>query len=558
MKRKMIAAALATLMVFGTASSASARHLAEEYAERVQLERRERLEEESAAARRQAQAEARRQAWEERERRAEEEDRRFIAEDEDDQEAIEAEIVEIGRPAQEAAEARAEEERAVAEAERAKAEARERERLSKEAREREEAERKRSQEDAERRKLEEKAAREQVRQNREKESDVAEEANATGENFLQQFLRRAKERTQSVSAAAEQPPLHAAKPQPMKILKADHVDTGGTLIFSDSPEYVKKPGILYTDTVKGEARVFYYHLNETGKKCKIAVVLESVGGQYAVVHVTRRAVAPPSENYFQVGKGLQQTYFSDEQGVDKIYIASGERRLLLEDMDKTIVPPGSLVSGMVDFTASAPVRVSVLCYPVDKKPLTYIDETTVLPSDEHKLRGTFVGMDRIVRLNRYDPEEDGVVCVVFADNEYDKYCEGVDATDGSLATNSGNYGILYRIETSTRGKTKYLMSTMGGAFAGAVRVEAGASGNKLVNVPDGSMFFGQDSVHPPIDKNGMTTLLTSVDLSEIGSYRAKPPIFFEFSPPGASNLPVMLILAPEDLKLERTGTGQNK
>ena len=102
------------------------------------------------------------------------------------------------------------------------------------------------------------------------------------------------------------------------------------------------------------------------------------------------------------------------------------------------------------------------------------------------------------------------------------------------------------------------MSTMGGAFAGAVRVEAGASGNKLVNVPDGSMFFGQDSVHPPIDKNGMTTLLTSVDLSEIGSYRAKPPIFFEFSPPGASNLPVMLILAPEDLKLERTGTGQNK
>ncbi len=28
-------------------------------------------------------------------------------------------------------------------------------------------------------------------------------------------------------------------------------DTGGTLLFSDSPEYVDRPGILYQDTVNG-------------------------------------------------------------------------------------------------------------------------------------------------------------------------------------------------------------------------------------------------------------------------------------------------------------------
>ena len=46
-------------------------------------------------------------------------------------------------------------------------------------------------------------------------------------------------------------------------------------------------------------------------------------------------------------------------------------------------------------------------------------------------------------------------------------------------------------------------------------------------------------------------------LSELGMYRAKPPVFFEFSPPGASNLPVLLILAPEDLKTTEEEKGKS-
>ena len=80
-------------------------------------------------------------------------------------------------------------------------------------------------------------------------------------------------------------------------------------------------------------------------------------------------------------------------------------------------------------------------------------------------------------------------------------------------------------------------------------MEAGAAGTKLVSVPEGRTDFGEKSVHPPFDKNGRSTLLPSVDLSRLGVYRAKPPVFFEMSPPGASNLPVLFILAPEDIKL---------
>ena len=104
-------------------------------------------------------------------------------------------------------------------------------------------------------------------------------------------------------------------------------------------------------------------------------------------------------------------------------------------------------------------------------------------------------------------------------------------------------------DSRSRQKAKFFISPMGGGFAGVVRVEAGAEAPRLFSVPAGRIAFGEKSVHPPFDKDGMTTLLPSVELAPLGDYRAKPPVFFEMSPPGASNLPVMLILAPEDIKL---------
>ncbi len=553
MKGRAIAAVLAALTVFGAAPSASARHLAEEYIERVHRERRERLEEEARDARLREQAETRRRAAEEWERRDAE--RRAVKNQEDEEDVDEELEEEEQNGARGEREARTTEERRQIEAQ--EEEARERERQTEETEKHQpaEAEQKAVEEVKRAAESEQKTAGEAKRQ---PETTTEEADVTTGESFLQQLLRRARERTQGVAAALEgKPSLHVVKEYPMKLLHAEFVDTGGTLLFSDSPEYVRQPGVLYTDVVKGDARVFYYHLNDTKKKYKVAVVLENVDGQYAVVRVTRRATAAPSTDYFKVGKGLQQAYFSDEHGTEKMYIASEERRLLLEEMDKTILNPGELVSGMVDFTASAPVRVTVLCYPANKNPLKYVDEAEVLPADEHRLRGTFIGMDRVIRLESYDPEDDGVACVVLVDGERDKYHAGVDATDGSLVTNVGNYGMLYRIEASSRYRAKYFLSPMGGAFAGALRIEAGASGTKLVNVPDGRVYyFGENSFHPPLGKENTTTLPTSAELSELGTYRAKPPIFFEFSPPGASNLPVLLILAPEDLKTEE-GKGKS-
>ncbi len=561
MRGKRIAALLAAMALFSTAHVVSARHMAEDYVERVQRERQERMREEAQRARLQEQAESRRRAEETWRSAAAADEDEYDGEDYDYDEDIDEE--EARQAEREAEEAAREEERRQEEETRRREEERRKEeetRRREEERLREEAEKRRAEEEAaqekererEREAAVEAARAEEEKQRAEAEATAQKEETGTGEGILAQYLRRARERVQgSVPASTETAPeLHVAKELPMKRLETESVDTDGTLIFSDCPEYVKEPGILYTDVVKGDARVFYYHLNDTKKKYKVAVVLESVGGQYAVVRVTRRATAAPGNNYFEVGKGLQKAYFTDGQPTEKMYIGPDDRRLLLESMDQTVLKPGELVAGMVDFSASAPVRVSVLFYPKGKDPLEYVSEAKILPPDEHRMRGTFVGMDRILRLkDSYDPDDDGLACVVLADNHHDVYREGVDATDGSLATNYGNYGVVYRLELPVRGKTRFLMSPMGGPYAGVVRAESEKNGSRTISIPGGRLFFGKNTIHPVFSEDGMTTLTPMAELADLGVFSARPREFFEFSPPGASNLPIMMILAPDDVKL---------
>ena len=587
MKMKGLAAAvLAGLTLLGAAPSASARHLAEEYMEAVQREKAERARMERERAERQRLTSRRRReekrpqppmssngeelddAWQDEERKGQ------------DAAAEAAGVTERPEAGADGGAARgtdgAEEERAAA---------------MKDAREAEAETAKDEMVDWHRREGDEKRQTEEPRagekegpaketeapplvdfsQNGAKEAKAEKQAEqqdlrspaAKEEGVLAKYLRRARERAEGILAPQNAPPtesganiLHVAKPETMKELAVDKTDTGGILLFSDSPEYVREPGILYSDVVKGDVRVFYYHLNDTKKPYKVAVVLENDSGQFSVLSVTRSAMAAPSDDYFAVGRGLQEIYFGDGHRPEKLYIGSGEKRLLSEEMDRTILKPGELTSGVFDFSASAPLRVSVLFYPTGENPLEFIKEAKVLPNDEHRLRGTFVGTDRVIRARRaYNPGRDGLRYITICDGEKDVFLKGVDATDGRLAENVGNYGVVYRMEIPVAGgKTmRAFMSPMGGSYSGVVRAEKKKEpGFSLFGVPDGESCFGENSC-PKTERDGLTHLEPSGDLAELGVYRGKTEAFFEMSPPGASNLPVLLILAPDDIVL-RKGT----
>ena len=364
-----------------------------------------------------------------------------------------------------------------------------------------------------------------------------------------------RDRIGSIIKSEEPPQNRVFAPGASRVMRRWDVesrDTGGTLLFSDSPEYVKESGILYRDTVEGDARILYYHLNDTPQPKKVAVILETEA-DLAVVSVTRGAASTPSTDYLRVGKATQIGYFDTHEMNERIHVSKERPRLLVPAMDEIVLAPGELVYGVYDFQASAPVRVSVIMYGADIDLFSFLRTARVLPRDEVALRGTFHGMNRVITSEKiYYPARDGAVYFPIGDNVHDTYRSGIDATDGTPVINYGNYGILYQINIPTTGReqTRYFLSPLGGVYAGAMRA---ASGGKtlLVETPSLRPYFGDqtrpESTHVTQARTEGLLLLTQyTELADLGTYPSYQPVQFEYSPPGASNLPVNIILMPED------------
>ena len=106
----------------------------------------------------------------------------------------------------------------------------------------------------------------------------------------------------------------------MKSWPVEITDSGGVLLLSDSPEYVQEYGILYSDVVRGDARIFYYHVNVTPRPGKLAVILENQGTKSTSVAVLRGGMAEPGANYFAVGKTLSQSYMEAARLAGKVFL----------------------------------------------------------------------------------------------------------------------------------------------------------------------------------------------------------------------------------------------
>lgn len=324
-------------------------------------------------------------------------------------------------------------------------------------------------------------------------------------------------------------------------------DSGGTLIFSDSPEYVKEDGILYSDVVEGDARVLFYHLNDSKTNKKIAVVIENVVDKPNIVKITRGGTAEPSNKFLAVGKAVQAAYMrSDFQ--ETLYMSSGDKQVLQRSMDNVIIKPGQLIYGVYDFNATHRVRVTVLMCPSSSDPIEFLNTARILPKDEQRLRGTFKRMNRTITAKKiYDPEKDGIVYIVLADNVNDVYKTGIDATDGSQVVNFGNYGINYKIDLRTKKNnlTRICLSPLGGYYAGAMTANFEDGTSNVILTPEKRTYFGDKTPKEPDSvqkarERGHVLLTNYTELAELGAYSGK--ISFEYSPPGASNLPVNLIL----------------
>ena len=332
----------------------------------------------------------------------------------------------------------------------------------------------------------------------------------------------------------------------MHKLEVSSHDSGGTLIFSDSPEYVSKNGILYTDTVSGDARILFYHLNDTGVRKRFAIIFENAAEGKAVINITRGGLTAPNKNYFSVGK-IAQTMYMQDNFKDKIELHRRERKVYQPYEKYFLLNPGQLIHGVCDFYSDKPVRIFLLMYPENADPLDFLEYAEILPKDKYRLRGTFKNMNRTLTLKKiYDWERDGLGYILIGDNVNDLFKRGIDATDGSEVINYGNYGINYTLNFKTKSLTRFCLSPLGGNYAGALRYKYyGDSG--VIQTPSRRLYFGDRT--PPEPEHvaqarveGISIMTTETELTELGSYRGQ--VSFEYSPPGASNLPVNIVLMP--------------
>ncbi|MBP2655252.1 MAG: hypothetical protein H6Q73_2821 [Firmicutes bacterium] len=307
---------------------------------------------------------------------------------------------------------------------------------------------------------------------------------------------------------------------------------GGKLLLSDSPEMVSNDGIMYQDTVVGHARLFFHHVNATTTNKRVVAVLENSGEQAAKVTVYRSSLGGPGEDWIAVGKAAQTGYL----GKSQLYVVTVPPHgveLLSSELGKVVVKPNMLVNGIYDFVSDRPVTVRTMMLSAGKSVESFVKKAKVLPADEQHLRGTFDGCDRLIISTKvYNPLKDGPVAVTLADNVIDKYVNGIDATDGSKVCNYGNYGIVYKLflPATDTGKIVYYLNPRGGTYAGAMGIKYRHTSLLPVETPDGRLFMGQ---------------ATERDYSVVGSFPAGESLWLTFSPPGASNLPVKLIIMPE-------------
>lgn len=307
--------------------------------------------------------------------------------------------------------------------------------------------------------------------------------------------------------------------------------TGPRLLFSDSPETVYATGILYRDTLQGEGRLFFHHVNGTDTPKQLAVLFKNKGLRPATITVTRSGIDGPGLDYQAVGKKSQEYYFGEQKPYTKT-LTFGQSTELLSGSGM-LLPTDLLLTGTIDFVSDRPVEVTVLmCDPRNDIEL-FAEQASQLPQDEHPLRGTFKKSDLNYKVRKTVNTDSGkIYALAMAEGGTGEYLRGTDVTTGLPAENYGNYGVVYNVDYKLKGDRPYelWLNPWGGMFAGVGVLEQGGE-RKLINLPDVDAF-GR------VGEEGFC----------IATLAPNSKGRFTWSPPPASNLPIRLFWMPADYR----------
>ncbi|AZS17826.1 copper amine oxidase N-terminal domain-containing protein [Paenibacillus lutimineralis] len=245
-----------------------------------------------------------------------------------------------------------------------------------------------------------------------------------------------------------------------------------TLFRSSGPESISSEGILYQDTITGDARFLLHHKNQLSKPAKLYVLAENPGTSPATVTLNNEAMAGPTSYAEWAGRVSLTRYFEGllvAKSPQKITLQPGEKRIIWNSINKNPMKPEEIITFTGDLSSDAPVRYTSLLVLANRDPIADLEKLPYLDPNESIVRGTFADSTRVFVYN--DPVGARSVKLSLTDNREDPFQQGLDGIKGTEALNSGNYGLVYKLKLNhVAANTLILFNPRGGLFVGSAVV----------------------------------------------------------------------------------------
>ncbi len=297
-----------------------------------------------------------------------------------------------------------------------------------------------------------------------------------------------------------------------------------TLIRSNSPETVNTEGVLYRETAFGATRFLVHHKNNMSTRQKVYIIATNNNLYPTTITTQYVGFAGPASSPEYTGKISVLKYYSsllNGGNIGTITLQPGESVPILTDTSKIAMKPGEIISLSADLFSDYPVQYNVIMVEQTKDPLAALPTLPILDRDGVHNRGTYPDSTRIINVT--DVVGTSQSKLLLGDNKSDLNLIGVDPMNATEASNSGNFGVLYKIKLDrVAPNTLITFNPRGGNYLGSVVVNG-----TIVNLSN---------------KGSLANADMSAVVYRTGQYETAVEILFTVA--SGSNLPVNFIFTP--------------
>lgn len=289
----------------------------------------------------------------------------------------------------------------------------------------------------------------------------------------------------------------------------------GKLIISNSPEKVKKTGILYEGTSKGVGRLLVHHLHAIpeNQDYRIMVLATNLSEGRQSIQIKNLAMKGPSEDVLYVGGQLLLDYW-DERVKEILYeLPPGETTIIYKQDQEW--KSGDAISAYMDFNTEGMVKWTVLCV---KNGDNFESIKSYCEKDRH-IRGTFESIQKNYAIHIL--EEKPAYLALGEDKQ--EYLKGYDEVTREKVVDRGDFGVQYEIKITADEDTAILLNPRGDVFRGAIEWK----GKGIYPIPDKGCLKG------------------AYEASFLGVAKKGEEVVLNYMLPNGSAAPVLMVFLPK-------------